>query len=375
MFHHKEQKDILEAFIKKCVTNVSMMQESSVTTVFTISSTATKNKDYLTPYTTPIRKTKYFNIAGCIVYTQAQALLVAQSIDGIVDVVIVDDEKKIPFQIEPEIDFLPEHLVNITKGDKKSISNVETGNLTSVCYEVINKSKMYKFKPNDITVDAAFGFLEQRFPILSGMKIAIIGAGNIGSKLALKCVEVGAEVTIHRSNHAKGESIVLALNHIKSPSVISNITYCDDIVKATFMSDIIIGTTDYSIIHWKHVAVAKKNVLLVDVGKGSFEKETIKKCLELNLDIVRTDVTAFLEGYIVALLKQDEIIQKYMGKTVKNGVTYVSGGLLGLYGDVIVDNYLQPKFVIGLADGQGDLIKELSQKQLELLEQIKKDFT
>ena len=292
-----------------------------------------------------------------------------------VDFIIVDDEKKIPIQVEPDVKYLPKLLEEITKGNSKTISNVETGNLTSVCYDIIAKSKMYKFKPNDITVDAAFGFLEQKFSMLSGLKISIIGAGNIGSKLALKCVEVGANVTIHRTNHFKGESIVSALNYIKSSSVISNITYCDDILKATFMSDIIVGTTDFGIINWEHIAVAKKNVLLIDIGKGSFDKITIEKCIKSDLEIIRTDITAFLEGYIVAILKQDDLLKNGIGKITKNNITFVSGGILGAYEDIIVDNYLNPTFVIGLADGKGDLIRDLSQNQLKILENIKKELT
>lgn len=371
MYQYKERQDILDNFMKNCLTNVALLQEKNKKTVFTIASTATKNKDFLMPYATPVRKTDYFNIAGCIVYTQAQALLVAKAIDGHVDSIVVDNEKKIPIQVEPEISFLPKDLQEITLGAEKTISNIETGNLTSVCYEAIKKSKMYKFKPNDMTVDAIFGFLEQKFPILSGKKISIIGAGNIGTKLALKCVEVGANVSIHRSNHFKGEKIVTALNYIKSSSVISDVSYCDDIMKATFMSDVIIGTTDFGIIDWEYIAAAKKDVLLIDAGKGSFNIDAIEKCIKLGLKIIRTDITAFLEGYLVSLFKQEDLINNVMGKVTKNNITFISGGLLGSFEDVIVDNYMNPTFIIGLADGKGDLIRNLSDEQTELINKAK----
>jgi adenosine/AMP kinase len=57
---------------------------------------------------------------------------------------------------------------------------------------------------------------------------------------------------------------------------------------------------------------------------------------------------------------------------IKKGVFIVSGGSMGLSGDIVVDNYLNPRRIIGVADGMGDLKEELSEKDHERLSIIKK---
>lgn len=363
-----------DQFIKECIERLKSIKENGKLTVFTISSTSTKNKDELIPYATPIRRSKNFNITGCIVYTQAQALLIASKIDGMANIILVDSEKKIPMLIEPDISLLPENLKKITLGDEKTVSNVETGNLTAVCYEAIQESDFFEFKPNDITVDAVYGFVSTKLKFLSGKKIAIIGAGNIGSKIALKFLEAGCDVSLHRRNSYKGEAITQALNYIKPVATIAKATFSDDILKACFLSDVVIGATDYGIIRWEHIAACKKNVLLIDTGKGSFNPHTISQCVNQSISIYRTDITAFLDGYIYSLLKQKELTEYHIGRNTINGVSFVSGGLLGSYEDVIVDNCYNPKILIGLADGKGDLIRNLTEPQRLKLNEIKEQL-
>ena len=70
--------------------------------------------------------------------------------------------------------------------------------------EMIKKSKILIFKANDLTLDAIDIFLSQiTLDDIRGMgnkKITILGAGNLGSKLALRLVERGANVCINRRN-------------------------------------------------------------------------------------------------------------------------------------------------------------------------------
>ena len=48
-----------------------------------------------------------------------------------------------------------------------------------------------------------------------------------------------------------------------------------------------------------------------------------------------------------------------MGRGEFAGVRVVAGGLLGLYGDVVLDDWSHPSRALGIADGQGKVIYEV----------------
>ena len=82
-------------------------------------------------YFMPIRETNIIVTSGTVVCDEKSAIEIAQTIDGNVDYVLVDVEKKIPSNN-------PNELANIEK----------------VVREKIIKSKIWVYKANDITVDA-----------------------------------------------------------------------------------------------------------------------------------------------------------------------------------------------------------------------------
>ena len=82
-------------------------------------------------YFTPIRVTEKMVLSGVIVYSEVYAKLAAKYIDGKVDHVLVDAEKKIP----PKRDGRPSNIERRVK-------------------EILKKSKLWAYKGNDLTVDA-----------------------------------------------------------------------------------------------------------------------------------------------------------------------------------------------------------------------------
>ena len=62
--------------------------------IFTISSTGKGNSNQK-PYLTPTRQIEHGWSSGTVVYTQTQAILAARAVDGIVDHIFVDAEKKV----------------------------------------------------------------------------------------------------------------------------------------------------------------------------------------------------------------------------------------------------------------------------------------
>ena len=91
----------------------------------------------------------------------------------------------------------------------------EAGNLESVILPKIKKSKYFIYKPNDFTVDSLDTLVALLFGTLLGKKVLIIGAGNIGSKIALKLCERGANVFLFDKDLEKTKTIIEGLKLVK----------------------------------------------------------------------------------------------------------------------------------------------------------------
>ena len=124
-------------------------------------------------YFTPPRITDKLVLFGIIVFKESIAIDACKYLDGKVDIIFADGEKKI----------FP----------KKSGA---PGNIERRVRERVKKSKVYIYKGNDLTVDSVDLIVSQYFNKdlrgVAGKKIGIIGAGNIGSKIGLFMTELGA---------------------------------------------------------------------------------------------------------------------------------------------------------------------------------------
>ena len=174
-------------------------------------------------YLTPIRYSSELISGSVIVYSVRQAVKVAGYVDGKVDYVLVDTEKKV----------------------SSSLYGDDIGNIERSVREIIRISKILTFKGNDLTVNSIDAFLEQALVAyprgLGGKSVAIIGAGNIGSKLALKLVERGMNVTITRRDKTKLATIVDALNIIKPKETSVSVRGTTNNLAAAKNVDVLIG--------------------------------------------------------------------------------------------------------------------------------------
>ena len=142
----------------------------------------TVQKEKTSFYITPIRENKKFVFCSVILFNDSVAKKVARIIDGHVDYILVDTEKKI------QTFYKLSGLVNIERAVK----------------ETIKKSKLRVYKANDLSILSTetlinYYFLNDKRGI-SGKKVIIIGAGNLGFKLGLKFVENGAPTYLIRRN-------------------------------------------------------------------------------------------------------------------------------------------------------------------------------
>ncbi len=342
--------------------------------IFTISSTA-KNSHESLPYLTPMRHIVHGFIGGSVVFSQTQAILLSRYIDGLVDQILVDAEKKIGISLGINLKVLDSFGLKLI-GDKENARvHIEMGNLSAACALYIKKSDFHEYKPNDLTVEAVWQTLTRKYRVLSGKKVAIIGSGNIGFKLALKLVESGCQVEMVRRDLTRGMLMADTINIVKPKSTIAIAHYNSDPLQASLFSDALIGCTNGSpVITWEMIQSMKPDSIVIDVGKGSIFKDAIQKASANGIPINRCDISSAIDGLIAAIQRNDMIMKEKMGRReIEKGIFVVSGGYMGFNNDIIVDNYLKPSQIIGVADGAGDIKMKLSAKDrsnIKHLEQL-----
>ena len=317
---------------------------------------STVQKEKSSFYITPIRENKKFIFFSIILFSENTAKKVARIIDGQVDYILVDTEKKVQTKVKIS------RLVNIERAVK----------------EVIKKSKLRVYKANDLSILSTetlinYYFLNDKRGI-SGKKAIIIGAGNIGFKLALKFVENGASTYLIRRNKKYLSNIVKSINIIKPKGTEANAFVLKNIPNDLSSFDIIIGSSDQkNIIKKNYVNKINNKKLFIDLGKGTFSKECIKYLLKKKNSIFRLDTTSSYFSYLDNVIYTESIYKKdtYLNKV--NNYNFVSQGILGQKNDIIVNDAINPKKIIGVCDGKGNLKKLNSFNKNALVKKIKKN--
>jgi len=332
-------------FINSVHERILQLKSFQKKTVFSISTTA---KQECSAYLTPIRVCKDFVLTGCIIFDQINLSSLLEKLDGKVDIILSDSEKKIPL-----------HLAKLNHDLVKNFNKLKEITISNICFETITKSEIFEFKPNDLTVNAAWSFLSQKLKSLNGKKICVLGSGNIGSKLALKLVECGAEIYVYRRNIDKGNIVINGLNLIKPKNTKTKIQFCSDLLLASSKAHVLIGASNgVSIIDENIVNSLRKDCLIIDLGKNNLTKKAIKIAMEYSMNIYRTDVTPAIEAFVYELLKTQDILKYSCGKKNLGFCQIVSGGYFGGYGDIVVDSIENPTRVLGVAQGNG-LLKQV----------------
>ena len=286
-------------------------------------------------YLTPIRESSNAVYMGAVIYDDLSAKKITNVIKKKVDFVFVDTEKK-------------------TKNPKKLKSGAT--NIERTVRENIDNKKLFYFKANDLTVNAASNLLETLFygdiRNVANKKILIIGAGNIGFKLGLLLIERGVKVTLYRKKKYILNALVKSLNFIKPKATLNNAKLINKIPYDLSKFDIIINCSNSSspIFNGKKIKFKNSNIF-IEIGKNLFDQKLLLKLIDENLKIFRLDVTDSFNQLIEQKINNKKVFQKKNFIRIRKGNNnYISAGLLGKVNDIVVDNPLNPKKIYGVID-------------------------
>jgi hypothetical protein len=304
----------------------------------------TKKRSNQNYYITPYRESQKTIYAGAILYDNETAKKLANKIDGKVNYIFVDIEKKATNK--------KNILVNIERETKATIK----------------KSVVKNYKPNDITVNSIENFIQDYFRKdqkgVGGKKILILGAGNIGSKIAIRLLESGANVFLFRRNKNKLKKISEVLNIIKPQHTKSRSNTINSNQLKFENYDVIIGCSDNKI-KFKKIKELFKKPLIIDVGKGVFSQPDLNQLNKKNIPVFRLDIENSLSSFIDNNINTEIFFESsFINK--KNKLRLVKQGILGNVGDIIVDDVIKPKRIIGVC-GKDGLLKNISLKNYKLL--------
>lgn len=247
--------------------------------------------------------------------------------------------------------------------------------LMSIAKKAVKKAEIIAYKPNDTTLEAADLFLRHYFlDDLANKNIMIYGAGNLGSKLALRLAERGSNIYLSSRNESKTKEIVKTLNYLLpkySKNPIQLVTGQEDL---SFKIDSLISFTSSSnVIPPSFASFIKKGGLALDGGINNFSPEFIIKANESTITCYRLDVRAAFPHTVLYLIDYiRDFYTNIQGEEKRNQIKLVAGGIIGNDGDIVVDRIKNPGQIVGVANGVGGLKaeKDLTGKNRQQINEI-----
>ncbi len=261
--------------------------------------------------------------------------------------IFVDLEKKQPLNINDQFDQRNNLFSSIQ--DAISRNNLE------------DKLQIYPIKLNDITVNAVWKDISKDFEKIAGLRLGIVGTGNIGSKLITVLTDSGVKLRCFNRNINKAISVVNSVvltkpeHVIASPNIVRRFEHT-----LINTSGLIVSCKDLNEDLSEYLSLLPKNFRVYLIGHSLLKEGSLNKLKNHPVLIKRVDVGKELLMYIIGTL----MLRNYelYGNNSNKNVTYCSGGYIGKKGEYIVDNYKDPQWIYGLADGLGGVIYENSEQ-------------
>jgi hypothetical protein len=195
-------------------------------------------------------------------------------------------------------------------------------------------------EPNALTIDTIMGWVSAEIT----QSILILGTGRLAFALAQRLHLNGYHFNWCGTEGRQTKSNCLIANAFPDKKLIKE--------KKVYF-DLIINTIPVS---GENIATKRirTNGLFLEVSGAS---QSYLKTIHAKK--VRVDASDHLLNYVRYTL-ENKHRDKFGRRNVGN-ITVCSGGYIGNQGDLVVDDFRDPKYVIGISDGQGGFARRLNQ--------------
>lgn len=292
-------------------------------TIFTLNVSA-KSDDINVVYPS-IQESSSYLMASCEMTGMSEMIEVCKVMDGVVDFILLDDEKK-----KTELFDAYNELANILK---------DTTLLT--------------YKDNNSWIQGVDNFISTHRQTLYGAKVGILGLSDVSTRLALFLADRGARVSVFESGQPREK--IDAMNLVKVSNSPFAIECATDLEGLSTGADVLIGHDKRMLIDRSMVEMMSRDGIIIDSIFGSIEPTALELARKYKIPVWRTDMRAAMAGEVTTVLRTYNLLSS-MGQSSVDGITVVSGGYVGAKGDVVVDSISNPSQVIGIADGRGGIM-------------------
>ena len=333
------ENDLRQSVNNRIQELISLKGNSDKKIVFSVGNT--RVADSSSYYITPIRFIDDLLISGIVLFSETEGSVVFNLLDGNVDFIFVDCEKK-------------------SKNTQRGFFNLER-----LSVELIVKSKLFFYKGNDLTVDSIDSFIFQFYKsskqLLGGKNILVVGVGNVGFKIALKLVERGANVFLKSRDYEKAKLLAGTINLIKPSETISRVhSYSIEVDYDTVILSHLKPLTDNDNV----VKSLHSHALIIDVGKGCLTSHQIDILNDKNILSFRLDIGETFLNQIKLTLSGIRKFNIPKSKLLSVGYSIIEPGIIGKENDIVVDSIEHPKVIYGICNGIGGLTTNIARAEI-----------
>lgn len=280
-----------------------------------------------------IQESFLFVIGSAEVVSLEDLKRIVKTIDGEIDIVLYDAERKLP-ESEEMFKFITQNL---------------------------KESMLLLYRDTDVWAKAIENFVLE---ITKGENILLVGTSNLAFKLSTALADMGKSVFVF----GKEKFSIPASFKFISADIIFLETLPDK------KMDIIIGIGPYPKVDLKFSSLIHNETCLIDGGIGTFSKDLIVWALERNIKVLRVDMRGVLDAEIKEKLNAYELIHSIGGKTYIKGIECVAGGYYGRKGAVVLDSIKNPKYIVGICDGEGKVKYLLNKAERRFVKKVEKEI-
>ena len=279
-----------------------------------------------------IYETSSYIMGSCEMTNLERIIECVRNVDGIVDFIIVDEEKK-----------------------KKDLYNI----LNEV-RENAKKSTVLTYKGNRTWIQAIDNMVSCLWGDLIKVNIGIVGINDVSIKLGISLTERGANVKIFNDNNKK--DVLRSANSIKLSNSPFEIQYIINTEEFSKNLDILIGLDRTIKIDIEMIKNMNKKGIIIDAIFDSIKIDALEYAQEKNISIFRVDEKAAMAGEMTTVLRTYSMMID-TGDSYIGDIHVITPTCIGKKGDIIVDSILNPKEIIGVADGKGKLLQNTENYQ------------
>lgn len=262
--------------------------------------------------------------------------------------VIVKDTKLFGLLVDYFHDSVERIFLDVEKKSRKSDQ--------ADAIALLSDPKVIPFKPNDLAVEAAIQVVINRCAAFQESAVGIVGDGNISFKLSLQLIEHGYVV---RHFVPEVTSLEAALKHASGYLRGYGAFYVQEISHFHEMSGIsyLLGASNgRAVVLPAHIRELPEGAELLDVGNGTYTAEALAEASRRGFSVSVLSVEAAWKSFMIRYFETEKLLQAQGERAVGDGIVLVSRGMLGRRGHVLVDNIMRPSAIIGICDGEGDLL-------------------